>query len=110
MSFAHHMFSMAVAGLAAFWAPSVALAAWDLERSGPHAQHRTDSVPAEEAPKEPRSMAPKPGVAMQRPVAPAPGSPPSGIRSLAPKQGVAFSRPVAPPDSGSGSDMPLAAD
>ena len=102
---------MITAGALVLGAPLVASAAWDLERSGPHAQHRVDVAPTADAPKEARSMAPKAGVAMQRPVGPPPASLPQGSRSLAPKKGAAFSRPVAPPGAGSGSPgMPIAAD
>jgi len=104
------MFSMALIGAVVSWLPLAASAAWNAEDGGPHREHRVDAVPTGDMAKEPRSMAPKPGVAMQRPVGPAPAEPPVGTRSLAPKSGVAFTRPVGPAGGGAVSETPLASD
>jgi len=110
MRFAHRLFSMALVGAVASGLPLVASAAWNAEDGGPHREHRVDATPIGNDSAEPRSMAPKPGVAMQRPIAPAPAEPPSGTRSLAPKSGVAFTRPIGQPGSASASEAPLASD
>jgi len=109
MRFVHRVFSMALVSVVA-WLPLTASAAWNAEDAGPHREHRVDATPTGETAKEPRSMAPKPGVAVQRPVRPAPAEPPVGTRSLAPKSGVAFSRPVGPAGEASASETPLASD
>lgn len=110
MRFAHRVFSMALVGAVASGLPLVASAAWNAEDGGPHREHRVDAAPVGSDSAEPRSMAPKSGVAMQRPVAPAPAEPPSGTRSLAPKSGVAFTRPIGQAGGGSGSEASLASD
>jgi hypothetical protein len=110
MRSANRVFSMALIGAVVAWLPFPAAAAWNAEDGGPHREHRVDATPTGEMAKEPRSMAPKPGVAMERPVGPAPAEPPAGTRSLAPKSGVAFSRPVGPAGGASAPETGLASD
>jgi len=109
MRFARRVCSMVLVGATVSWMPLAASAAWNAEDGGPHREHRMDSAPTG-TPKEARSMAPKPGVAMARPVAPGPAEPPVGARSMAPKSGVAFTRPIAPRGVGSSEETPLASD
>lgn len=109
MRFVRHSFTMALIGGIVSALPLAASAAWNAEDGGPHREHRVDAPPTG-TPAEPRSMAPKPGVAMERPVSPSPGEPPVGSRSLAPKKGVAFQRPVGPGSAGSSPEMPLVSD
>lgn len=109
MRFGRHLSSIALIGAMVSWLPLAASAAWNAEDGGPHREHRVDAPPTG-TPTEARSMAPKPGVAMERPVTPGAGEPPVGSRSLAPKKGVAFQRPVGPGSTGSSSEMPLVSD
>lgn len=110
MRFARHLSSMALIGAIVSWLPHAASAAWDAEDGGPHREHRVDATPTGQ-PTEARSMAPKPGVAMQRPVTPpSSGEPRVGTRSLAPKKGVAFQRPIGPGNTEFSPDMPLVSD
>lgn len=95
MRVARRVCSMALVGAVVAWLPLTASAAWEAEDGGPHREHRLDAAPSG-PPQEARSMAPKPGVAMDREVAPHVAEPPVGTRSLAPKSGVAFTRPVGP--------------
>jgi hypothetical protein len=94
MRFAHRLFPMALVAAIVSGLPLAASAAWRFEENGPYRVKKAEAVDI--TPKETRSLAPKPGVALARPVAPRAPEPPVGARSMAPKKGVAFARPIAP--------------
>jgi hypothetical protein len=107
MRFVRRSYALALIGAVVSWQPLAASAAWNFEKNGPH--RIEDAAPAG-APQGERSLAPKPTVAMARPVAPSEAGPPEGVRSLAPKKGVAFARPVGPRSGEPYTEMPLVSD
>lgn len=94
MRFARRLFPIALIAAVVPGLPLTASAAWRFEENGPYRVRKAEVIHI--TPKEARSLAPKPGVAFARPVAPRAPEPRVGARSMAPKKGVAFARPIAP--------------
>lgn len=82
MRFVHRLLPMALIGAVLSWLPPTASAGWNFEENGPHRVKKATEVTI--TPKEPRSLAPKKGVAFARPVAPRAPEPPASQLGKAP--------------------------